>query len=175
MGLHPYRSVRHHPQAGGLMSGAASKAVTCLVEASRSSAPWFTQSKGSACSIRGFLFADVLADLLQLKSDRGHGVSTGPEMLAREIPLFAAQSGHRNSALPLEESDHRSHRMLGGNCDAHMHVVQQQMPFVNLALFLPGQRVENRPEVRTEFRKQHLPPPLGDKHHMVFAVPLRMG
>ena len=24
-------SVRHHPQAGGLMSGAASKAVTCLV------------------------------------------------------------------------------------------------------------------------------------------------
>ena len=63
-------------------------------------------SKLSAASIRFFLFADVLANLLQLETNRGHGVSTSPEMLAREVSLFAAQSGYRNRALSLQKPDH---------------------------------------------------------------------
>src|SRR6266480_5582850 len=47
----------------------------------------------AAVTIRGLLFADVFADLLQLKAHCGHCVSTGPEVLAREIPLFATQAG----------------------------------------------------------------------------------
>jgi len=43
-----------------------------------------------ACSIRALLFADVLADLLKFKSDRGNGVATSPEMLARKIALLTA-------------------------------------------------------------------------------------
>ena len=43
-----------------------------------------------ACSIRALLFADVLADLLEFKSDRGNGVATSPEMLARKIALLSA-------------------------------------------------------------------------------------
>ncbi len=58
-----------------------------------------------ACSIRFLLFADLLADLLQFKPDRGDGVTSSPAMLTREISLLAAQSGHRNRALPLEEPD----------------------------------------------------------------------
>jgi len=56
-----------------------------------------------ACSIRALLLADVLADLLQFKADCGYGVATGPEMLARNISLFAAQSGNGDRALPLEK------------------------------------------------------------------------
>ena len=63
-------------------------------------------SKRPAVSIRFFLFADVLADLLQLKPDRRHGVTTSPEMLAGEISLFAAQSGYGDGALPLQKPDH---------------------------------------------------------------------
>ena len=51
-------------------------------------------SKLSAAPIRFFLLADVLADLLQFETDRGHGVSASPEMLAREVSLLAAQSGY---------------------------------------------------------------------------------
>jgi hypothetical protein len=51
-------------------------------------------SKLSAGSIRFFLFADVLADLLQLEPDRGHRVTTGPETFSREVSLLAAQSGY---------------------------------------------------------------------------------
>src|SRR6266705_1391142 len=60
--------------------------------------------EAAAVTIRGLLFADVFADLLQLKAHRGHCVSTGPEVLAREIPLFATQAGHRYGALPFQKS-----------------------------------------------------------------------
>jgi hypothetical protein len=56
----------------------------------------------AAVTIRGLLFADVFAHLLQLKAHCGQGVSTGPEVLAREIPLVATQAGHRYGALPFQ-------------------------------------------------------------------------
>jgi len=65
-------------------------------------------SKLSTGSIRFFLFADGLADLLQLETDGGHGVTTSPEILPREAPLLAAPSGYGDSALPLEKPAHRS-------------------------------------------------------------------
>ena len=58
--------------------------------------------EAAAVTIRGLLFADVFAHLLQLKAHCGHCVSTGPEVLAREIPLFATQAGHRYGALPYD-------------------------------------------------------------------------
>src|SRR5215831_7299120 len=93
----------------------------------------------SVRSIRFLLVADVLADLLQLEPDRRDGIAPGPQMLARKVPLSATQSGHRDRTLPLQEPDDGGYRVLGGNCDAHMHMVQLQMPFDDLAFLLPGQ------------------------------------
>ena len=132
-------------------------------------------SKLSTGSIRFFLFADVLADLLQLEPDGGHGVTTGPEMLPREVPLLAAQSGYGDSALPFEKPDHRSHRVLGGNRYTPMHMVRHQVPLQNLALFLPGQSVEDFSPLPARLSKEHLAPPLGNEHDMTFAAPSRMG
>jgi hypothetical protein len=53
-------------------------------------------------------------------------------MFARKIPLLAAQPGDGNRTLPFEKPDHRSHRMLRRNRDAHMHMVRHQMPFHSL-------------------------------------------
>ena len=78
----------------------------------------------SVLSIRGFLLADVLANLFQFKADRGDSITAGPQMFAREIPLLTAQPGNRDCTLPLQKSDHRSYRVLGGNRDAHMHMVR---------------------------------------------------
>ena len=52
-------------------------------------------SKLSTGSIRFFLLADGLADLLQLEPDRRHGVTTGTEILPREVPLLAGLPGAR--------------------------------------------------------------------------------
>ena len=127
------------------------------------------------CSIRVVLLADVLADLLQFKADRGDGVATGPEMLARKIPLFAAQPGNGDRALPFQEPDHRSDWMLRGNRDTHVHMVRHEVPLHNLAFFLPGQSVENLSQMSARLPEDRLTPPLGHKHNMVLAVPFRMG
>src|SRR5947199_517074 len=73
------------------------------------------QLKASVCSIRCLLFADVWADLLQFEPDRGDGITPSPQVLAREVPLSATHSSHRNGTLPLQEPDDGGHRVLRGN------------------------------------------------------------
>jgi hypothetical protein len=92
-------------------------------------------------------------------------------MLAREVSFFPTQAGYRDGAFPFQKPDHRSHRVLGGNRDAHMHVIRHQMTIENLALFLPGQRVEDFSQMPARLSEQHLAPSLGNEHDMVFAVP----
>ncbi len=129
-----------------------------------------------AVSIRGLWFADVFADLLQLKAHRGHCVSTGPEVLAREIPLFcfATQAGHRYGALPFQKSDHCGHRILRRDRHAHVHMVRQQVSLNDLALLLPRQCVEYFSQFAPCLAKQHLAPSLWHKHHMILTVPTGM-
>ena len=70
--------VRHPPQSGWLdewdrlKGGHLLSLGVALKRASRN------DSKLSVCSIRSFLFADVLAYLLQFKANGGDGVATGP-------------------------------------------------------------------------------------------------
>ena len=98
------QEVRHPPQSGWLNEWDRLKGGHLLslgVALKRASVNGLELS---VCSIRGFLLADVLADLLQFKADRGDSVTAGPEMFAREIPLLTAQSGNRNCTLPLQKS-----------------------------------------------------------------------
>src|SRR5437870_9335251 len=122
--------------------------------------------EAAAITIRALLFADVFANLLQLETHRGHCVSTGPEVLAREIPLFATQAGHRYGALPFQKSDHRGHRILRRNRDAHVHMVRQQVSLNDLALLLPRQCVKYFSQLASCLAKQHLAPPLRASHIM---------
>ena len=132
-------------------------------------------SELSACAIRALLLADVLADLLQFKSDGGDGVAPGPKVFAREIPFLAAQPGNRNRTLPFEKPNDRSHWVLGRNGDAHVHVVWHQMPFENWAFLLPRQTMENWPQLTAGLPKDHFPPTFRHEHHVILAVPFGMG
>jgi len=161
----------HPPQGGWLDEWGRLKGGHLLVLGVAPGRASVMDSKLPAASIRFFLFADVLANLLQLEPDRGYGVTAGPEMLAREIPLFAAQSGYRYRALPFQKPNDRRHRVLGGNGNAHMHMVWHQMALQNLAFLLPGQGMEDFSQVPPSLTKQYLAPSLGNEHHMVFAVP----
>src|ERR1700686_107121 len=98
------------------MSWAASKAVD---HGSRRRAlrAYFLASEAPVIGIRDLLLADVLAHLLQLKTNCGHRVAAGPEMLTREIFLLSAQPGDGNGALPLQKPNHRGHRVFGRNRD----------------------------------------------------------
>src|ERR1700730_14546291 len=76
-------------------------------------------------------------------------------MLTREIMLLAAQAGHRDRILPLEEPDHRGHRVFRGNGDAYMHMIRHQVPFDDLAFLLPCQRMEDFSQLPTRLTKEH--------------------
>jgi len=72
-------------------------------------------TKGSepfADVIRALLWADVRVNLYQLKSDRGNGVPTGPEVLANRIP-FLATSARLRLRFSLSETRLPSHPMFG--------------------------------------------------------------
>ncbi len=93
------------------------------------------------------------------------------EMLARKVPLFAAQPGDGNRALPFQKSDHRCDRMLRGNRDAHVHLVRHQVPLNDLALLLPSQRVKDRAQLPARLAEDGFAPPFRHEHNLVLAVP----
>ena len=65
--------------------------------------------------------------------------------------------------------------MLRRNRDAHVHMVWPQMSLDNLTFFLPGQSMENFPQLLADPPEHNLTPSLRDEHNVVFAVPFRMG
>src|SRR5437764_13319983 len=54
------------------------------------------------------------ADLLQFEAHGGNRIAASPEMFAREVALFARESGHRHGTLPFQKPDYRGDRVLGG-------------------------------------------------------------
>jgi hypothetical protein len=106
-------------KAGGLMSRGPSNGVRSLAKASRRARLLFNAQNFPRCSIRFLLLADGAANFVEFEPDRGNGLSTSPQVLAREISFPAMQSGHHDGALPFQKPDPRCHRMLGGNRDAH--------------------------------------------------------
>src|SRR5881296_3559507 len=105
-------AVRHPPQSGWLDKWDRLKGGHLLSLGVALKRAFVNGSELSVLSIRSFLLADVLADLLQFKADRRDSVTAGPQMFTREIPLLPAQPGNSNCALPLQKSDHRSYRVL---------------------------------------------------------------
>jgi hypothetical protein len=126
-------------------------------------------------SIRAFLLADVLANLLQFESDRGNSIAPRPEMLPGEVPIFATQSGNRDGTLPFQEPDYRRHRVFGRNGDAHVHMVRHEVPFENLAFLLSGQRMEDLSQLLPGLPKDDFPSALGHEYYVILAVPFGMG
>ena len=61
--------------------------------------------------------------------------------------------------------------MLGWNGDAHVYMVRHEVSFDNLALFLPGQRMEDWPQMTARLPEDRFAPPFGYEHNMVLAVP----
>ncbi len=65
--------------------------------------------------------------------------------------------------------------MLGRNGDAHVDVIDDELPFHDLALFLTGQLVENGSELLSELAVDDLFAIFRDEDDMIFAVPAGVG
>src|SRR5215467_3548099 len=116
-----------------------------------------------------------IGEFAPARSHGGYGIAPSPEVFSGEIAFLAAESCNRDSTLPFQEPHHRSDRVLRGNRDAHMDMVRHSMPFHNLALLLPGQRMKDLSQMTTHLYEEYSASPLGNEYHMVFAVPFGMG
>ena len=126
-------------------------------------------------TIRGVLLADVCADLLQLEPDGRYSLTASPEMLAREVSFFTGSARDRDGTLAFQKPDHRRHRVLRWDRDAHVNMVWHPVSLNDLALLLLGQGVEDCAQWPPRLAKDGLPTPFGHEHNVLLAVPFRMG
>src|ERR1035437_3545066 len=121
------------------------------------------------------LTSDVSPDHLFIKSNRGHKVTSGPEILSREIlRLPCKPPRYRYRTLPFDIPNDIRHRVFRWNADTDMHVIRHQMAFYNLAFLLHRQLAKYLAKMLSDRTKNHLLPPLRYKYHVIFAVPFRM-
>ena len=121
------------------------------------------------------LIPDVSPDHLLIESNRGHKVTSSPEILTREIlSLPGKSSRYRYRTLPFDIANHIRYRVFRRNADADMHVIQHQMPFHNLTFLLLRQLAQCLAKMLADRSKYHFLAPLRYKYHMIFAIPFRM-
>src|SRR5664280_1233119 len=108
------------------------------------------------------LRADVLSNQRLVPPHRGHEVSARPETLPHKILLpSSVHSRQVNRTLPFDKPDHLRHGVLGRDRNHHVHVIRQQMPFLNPAFLLLRQFAEHFSHILPQVPIQRLPATLG--------------
>lgn len=79
-----------------------------------------------------------------------------------------------NRALSLNVSYHAGHRQLWRDAYQHVDVVGHDMAFLNFALFLFRQSMEQLAQLTTNHSEERFPSIFRDEYDMVFALPLRV-
>src|SRR5882762_8057469 len=110
------------------------------------------------------------ANLLFLKTNRGHRIPSRPEALPIKVSLSSPKlSRHGDGTLALDRANHLGHRILRRNPDEHMDMVLHHMPFQDGAPALPRQLTQHRPKKPPDLAVQCFLPALWDKDHVIFT------
>src|SRR5262249_11632969 len=121
------------------------------------------------------LMPNVLSYQRLISPHRRNEISTRPEVLTDEISLpLSIHPRYVDRALALDEPHHLRHRILRWHRYHHVHMIWQQMSFLDLALLLTRQLLEHLPKVPTQLSIQYLAPILRYENYVVFALPLRV-
>src|SRR5436853_6434111 len=113
------------------------------------------------------------ANLLFLKTNRGHRIPARPEALPMKVSLSSPKlSRHGDGTLALDRPNHLGHRILRRNSDAHVDMVLHHMPFHDGAPALPSQLPQHRPQKTPDCAIQRFLPAFRDKDYVIFTIPL---
>src|SRR4030095_8014667 len=116
---------------------------------------------------------DIGAHLLFLKTPRGYRIPSRPEAFPMKVSLPSpklARDG--DGTLPFDIANHLGHRILRRNADEYVDMILHHMPFYNGAPTLPGQLTQHRTKKAPNLAVQRFLPPLRDKDHVIFTIPL---
>src|SRR6516165_11066757 len=116
---------------------------------------------------------DIGANLLFLKTHRGHRIPARPEAFPMKVSLSSTKlASHGDGTLALDIPNHLGHRILRRNPDEHVDMVLHHMPFQNGAPPLPGQLTQHRTKKAPDLAIQCFLPSLRDKDYVIFTIPL---
>src|SRR5215510_6992257 len=116
---------------------------------------------------------DIGANLLFLKTHRGHRIPARPEALPIKVSLSSTKLARNgDGTLALDRPNHLGYRILWWNPDEHVDMVLHHMSFQDGAPSLPGQLTQHRTKKAPDLAIQCFLPSLRDKHYMVFTIPL---
>src|SRR5215813_5706622 len=126
-----------------------------------------------ALGVELLLMLDRGANLLFLKTNRGHRIPARPEAFPIKVSLSSAKlSRHGDGTLALDRPNHLGPRILWRNPDQHVDMVLHHMPFHDGAPSLPGQLTQHRTKKAPDFAIQRFLPSFGDKDDVIFTIPL---
>jgi hypothetical protein len=126
-------------------------------------------------SVLNLLFLDIASDFLRVPAYRIHEEAPRPEVLPHVIALpLQYVPRYVDRTLSLQIAHHAGNSQLRWNTDQHMHVIGQDMSFLDHTLFLLGQPVEHRPKLFAHHPEERPAAILRDKYDMVFALPFCM-
>ena len=121
------------------------------------------------------LIPNVLAYHRLVSSHRRHKIPSCPEVLSNKTSLpLTIHPAQIYRALALDVPYHLRYRILRGYRYQHVHMIQHQVPFLYPALLLTSQLPQYFSKVLPQLFVQHFSSTLGNKYHMVFALPLRV-
>jgi hypothetical protein len=118
---------------------------------------------------------DVRPDHRFIKPHRPDIVPSGPEYLARKVPLSTSEAPrYCNRALAFDIAHPIRNRILRRNANAHVHMVRPQVPFYYLRLLLHRKLVKYLPKMPSQYPEYPLFAFLRDEHYMVLTIPPRV-
>jgi hypothetical protein len=121
------------------------------------------------------LVADITAHVLFFTSHRGDRTTSRPEGFAVEIARAPPKlPSHCKRGFRLDGADDFGHRVLRWDADQHVDMILHQVACKHFTPALSRQCVNHRPQKLPHFAIEFLLTPLGHKHEVIFAVPLRM-
>ena len=119
------------------------------------------------------LLCDVLVYHRSVSTYGRDEVPFGPEVLPYKIALLLAlDAGQVDRTLALDKSDRLRNRVFCWNRDHHVNLIRHEMAFFDRAFLLQRQLGEDIAEMRSQLPVQGLAAALGNKHNMIFALPL---
>ena len=117
------------------------------------------------------LLPDVLSNYAFIQSSQSDKITPRLNVFSGKIlrPALAFPR-NRKSTLPFDETDHVRYRVFGPDAQTHVDIICHHMAFNNFTALLFCQFTEHPSQV-PPYAKKLLPPPLGHKHNLVFAIP----
>src|SRR3990170_1744807 len=118
-------------------------------------------------SVFRVLISDVCPDHFLIESNRGHKISSRPEIFSCEVlGLPGKPPRYRYRALSFDVPNHIRYRVLRRYADADMHVIWHQMPFHYLTFLLQRQLAHYLAKMLSDRSEYHFLSPLRDKYYV---------